>query len=62
MKTGDIIKNVRREKGIRQEDVAKAMAVGQPYISMVENNRIIPTPMFIKLFCLTFSVDESLFI
>ena len=61
MKAGDVIKNVRKKRGMCQEDLAKAMTVGQPYISMVENNRIIPTPMFIKLFCLIFSVDESLF-
>ena len=58
---GKIIKNIRKEKGLRQKDIAHAMTVGQSYISQVENGKTVPTPMFIKLFCLTFSVNEEQF-
>ena len=43
------------------KDIAHAMTVEQSYISQVENGKTVPTPMFIKLFCLTFSVNEEQF-
>ena len=45
---GKIIKNIRKEKGLRQKDRGQAMTVEQSYISQVENGKTVPTPMFIK--------------
>lgn len=55
---GEAIKAVRKQCDLRQIDIANAMTVTQSYISQIENGREIPTAMFIKLFCLLYSVDE----
>lgn len=59
MNTGEKIKMVRKEKGMKQIDVARDLEISQSYISMVENGRTIPTSRFVKLFCLQYGVEES---
>ena len=39
----NIIENIRKEKGIRQEDFAKAMGVSRQTISSLENGRYNPS-------------------
>lgn len=56
---GQVIKTVRKQKGLKQIDVAKEMTVSQSYISQIENEVTAPTSMFIKLFCLQYSIDEK---
>lgn len=36
---GTILKNLREEKGITQEELAEAVGVSKPFISQLENNR-----------------------
>lgn len=58
-KISKLIKITRKANGITQKELAKAMTVTQSYISEVENGNTTPTPMFIKLFCLMYSIDEK---
>jgi transcriptional regulator with XRE-family HTH domain len=59
MSIGENIKKIRKEKGLKQKDMASDMEVVQSYISQVENNKTTPTPKFIKLFCLQYGVEKS---
>lgn len=56
---GEIMRTVRKTNGLTQKELAKVMTVQQPYISLVECGHERPTPMFVKLFCLLYSVNES---
>lgn len=58
-KINTIIKQKRKELNITQKELAKQMTVSQSYISAVENEIETPSQMFIKLFCLLYSVDEG---
>lgn len=59
IKIDEAIREIRKRKGLRQIDLAKEMKVSQSYISAVENGREKPTPMFIELFRLKFSLSEK---
>lgn len=59
MNIGENIKRIRKEKGMKQSDIARDMQISQSYISQVENGKTIPTSRFIKLFCLQYEVDEK---
>lgn len=59
MSIGDSLKQIRKDKGLRQIDVAKELEISQSYISLVENNQTIPNNRFLKLFCLQFGVDKD---
>lgn len=61
MTVGRMIQKVRHDKGLKQKELAEIMTVGQSYISGLENNKVLPTPMFIRLFCILFSLDERAF-
>ena len=59
MNTGEKIKKIRKERGMKQIEVAKDLETCQSYISMVENGRTVPTARFIKLFCLQYGVEKD---
>lgn len=61
IKLGEIIKASRKHYGLTQQQLGETLTVSQSYISAVENGNEIPTPMFIKLFCLLYSVDMKSF-
>ena len=52
---------LRKKLGMSAVELAAAIDVTPGFISQVENGKTVPTPMFIKLFCLTFSVNEEQF-
>ena len=54
-----IRRNYIEDTELKEDADDNAMTVEQSYISQVENGKTVPTPMFIKLFCLTFSVNEE---
>ena len=56
-----IRRNYIEDTELKEDADDNAMTVEQSYISQVENGKTVPTPMFIKLFCLTFSVNEEQF-
>lgn len=56
---GANIKFVRKKNLLTQRDLGEMMTVTAGYISKVETGKEIPTPMFIKLFCLLFSINEE---
>lgn len=58
-KISKLVKKTRKANGITQKELAATMTVTQSYISSIENGNEIPTPMFIKLFCLIYSIDEK---
>ncbi len=58
---GMIIKSIRKQNGLSQKEFGKALTVSQSYICKVETGKEIPTDMFIKLFCLLYSVDKNTF-
>lgn len=58
---GEAMKSVRKQCGLSQKELGETLAVSQSYISQVERGYEVPTPMFIKLFCLLYSIDESNF-
>lgn len=58
MNVGESIRKIRKERGLKQTDVARDLEISQSYLSMVENGREIPTRRFIKLFCLQYGVEE----
>jgi len=60
-KIGEIIKSTRKQKELKQSELGRSLTVSQSYISRVECGDEMPTPMFIKLFCLLYSVEEGLF-
>ena len=53
---GEQIRKIRKEKGLKQRNVAKELEVSQSYISLVENGKTIPTKRFVKLFCLQYKI------
>ena len=55
---GETLRVVRKQRGLTQKDLAQTMAVSQSYICQVETGHTTPSPMFIKLFCLQYSIDE----
>ena len=59
---GEAMRIVREECGLSQKKFGKTLSVSQSYISQVERGHETPTPMFIKLFCLLYAVDEDSFI
>lgn len=58
-KIGEKVRDVRLKSGLNQREFGKMLTVSQSYISCIENSKEIPTPMFLKLFCLLYSVDET---
>lgn len=40
---GAAIASIRKEKGIKAYEVAEAVGITYPYLSMIENNRRVPT-------------------
>ena len=58
---GEAMKSVRKQCRLSQKELGETLAVSQSYISQVERGYEVPTPMFIKLFCLLHSIDESNF-
>ena len=56
---GSAIKAVRLQRGLTQKELGKSLTVTASYVSRVENGKENPTPMFIRLFCLLYSVDEN---
>lgn len=61
-KIGSIIKSTRKAHGLTQRAFGETLTVSQSYISSVESGKETPTPMFIKLFCSLYSINENLFI
>jgi len=59
-KLGTVIKEVRQQHKLNQKDLGKSLGVSQSYISLVENGKEAPTRMFLRLFCLLYSVDEKI--
>lgn len=53
------MKRVRKEYGLTQKQLSNQLTVGQPYLSNVENEKAQPTKMFVRLFCLLYSIDEN---
>ncbi len=49
-KIGAIIKSARKQAGLKQTEFAETLTVKQPYISLLERGKTMPTAMFIKLF------------
>jgi transcriptional regulator with XRE-family HTH domain len=54
---GERIKQVRVFYNLKQKDFAKELDVTPPYISMVENDREIPTDMLLKLISYAYKVS-----
>lgn len=44
------MKEIRKQRGLRQSDVARDMLTVQSYISSIETGKTVPTPRFQKLF------------
>ncbi|MCM1543491.1 MAG: helix-turn-helix domain-containing protein [Blautia sp.] len=59
MDIGERMKEIRKEKGLSQADVARDMMSSQSYISGVERGREMPTPRFVKLYCLQYGISEN---
>lgn len=57
----EAVKSARKQCGLSQKEFGETLAVSQSYISLVERGHEIPTSMFVKLFCLLYSVDEESF-
>lgn len=57
---GKTIKIIRKQQGLTQQQLGEILTVSQAYISRVEHGKENPTPMFIKLFCLLYSVNDGL--
>lgn len=58
---GTTVKTIRKRNGLTQRELGEVMTVSNGYISRVEHGKEKPTPMFIKLFCLLYSVDTKSF-
>lgn len=58
-KVSNIVRRVRHENGITQKILANKMTVSQSYISKIENGQKTPTDMFLRLFCVLYSIDEN---
>ncbi len=50
MDIGKQIKKTRKRYGLTQNELAREMGVGQPYISGIEAGKESPSPMFLRLF------------
>lgn len=57
---GEVVKSARIQQGLSQKEFGKTLTVSQPYISAIENGKEIPTPMFLKLFSIIYSVDKNI--
>ena len=56
---GATIREIRTKNKLSQKQFVETLTVSQSYICRVENGKEVPTDMFIKLFCLLYSVDEK---
>lgn len=56
---GEIIRRVRKEHCLSQKALGDFMTVSQSYICKLEAGQEQPSEMFIRLFCLLFSVNEK---
>ena len=56
---GRKLKHLRQKNHLTQKELGKSLTVTASYVSRVENGKENPTPMFIRLFCLLYSVDEN---
>ncbi|MGP1570394.1 MAG: helix-turn-helix domain-containing protein [Eubacteriales bacterium] len=52
-----VIKNVRKNKGFTQIQIANTLGVTQPYINNIETGRRLPTVSFMKLFYILLDAD-----
>ncbi len=59
MLIADVIKDTRKKKGLNQRDFGSTLTVSQSYISRIEKGKEEPSKMFLKLFCLVYSVNEG---
>ena len=59
---GEKIYNLRKEKGVSQEELAEAVNVARPTISRWENNTVIPTTENIQKLCAFFGVEINCFL
>lgn len=55
---GDILREVRLRRGMRQREVALRLDVSIPYLSQVENDLKRPSIDFLRAFCEAMSVDD----
>ena len=62
LKLGKRIRQIRRDKGISQVDLAKSIETAQPNITRLENGTINPTIYFLSEVCtaLGITLDELL--
>lgn len=56
---GSVVKSTRKARGLTQKEFGETMTVSQSYISSIESGKETPTPMFIKLFCSLYSINEK---
>ncbi len=59
MTMGNRIKSVRRKAGMTQREFSKSICVTQPFLSMVEHNKVKPSRSVIRLMCILFDVKED---
>ena len=56
---GERLKKAREDKGMRQDELAKAMGLTQASISQFENGQRLPTPANIRKFAQVLGVPEG---
>lgn len=60
MRLGDILLEARMSRGWNQHDAAGELRVSQPYVSMLENNKNIPSPKTLHRLARTYNLDANL--
>ncbi len=59
MKLGEKIKQLRKRKGISQEELATMLKINRNYLSRIETGKSEPTSSILKNIAVIFSVDTN---
>lgn len=59
MTLGKKMKLIRVTNDLTQAETSEKMKVSQTFISQLERNELLPTKMYIALFCYVFGISEA---
>ena len=52
-----VLRNVRKQHKLKQEEVAKAAAISQPYLSAIERNNRQPSVKDVESICIVLGLE-----
>lgn len=62
MQLGDVIASFRKKKNVDQKELAGALGITVTYLSLIENNRRMPSPPLLRSIANYFGVKMTVFL